>query len=128
MLSALFFFFSIGLVARSIFTILIFSNGVIFAPLIYFSITLKRIVLLIPRTLIIFLPYLFLIALAVYFIDYEILFSRITDPQYQDNTQLQKGKSLNLVNVEGPLSFLFRINKFLDILIYMISNPLIFFS
>ena len=127
MISVLFFFFSIGLVARSLFAILIFSNGVIFAPLIYFSISLKRIILLIPRTIIILLPYLFLIALAAYFIDYEILLSRITDPQYEDNTQLQKGKSLNLINVEGPLSFLFRINKFLDILVYMTSNPLIFF-
>ena len=124
--STFLFFFSVGIFQRSLVSFLISLNGVIFAPLIYFAISsLKTVILRLPRTLIIFLPYLFIFLLATYFIDLDILMAKVVTPEYQNLSELQKGKSLNLTGIDGPLSFLFRVNKFLDIIIYMLNNPLI---
>lgn len=114
-------FMGLNFIKHNFFIIPSFFSGVLFATFLMFLSSFKRVIIYIPRMVMIFAPYFLLFSLVIYFVDFDIIKNAILNPGFENST-LNRGESINPRQLDGPTTLLFRAAKFTDAFLYILNN------
>lgn len=119
-------FMNLGVIKHTSFSIVPIFSSVAFAAILMIISSFKKLILIVPKFLIIFVPYLIIFGMVLFFIDIDEIKFLLSDPGF-DTSKLTKGESFNVNDFSGPVTLLMRSVKFIDTMVFILNNYFVLF-
>lgn len=119
-------FMNLGVIKHISFSIFPIFSSVAFAAILMIISSFKKLILIVPKFLIIFVPYLIIFGMVLFFIDIDEIRFLLSDPGF-DSSKLTKGESFNVDDFSGPITLIMRSVKFIDTMVFILNNYFVLF-